>query len=190
MRPLVTLMTCSLLLGGIMAWQPARADGPFRASLHLGATEVDRVIRSSGPWWSSVDERNTALGVSLGYDYSSNLGFRVMYERGNDYATVNVCPPNASCPTVAIQEEMDFSAWHFVALPRFALNRDWSVYGLAGAMSWNLDRDRILPKDSGTEFTYGAGVSWRMSSRLELGFEYQASGIDYDVYRFNVGTRF
>ena len=190
MRTLITLTTCSLLLCGAIASQPARADGPFRASLHLGAAEVDRVIRSSGPWWSSVDERNTALGISLGYDYSPNLGFRVMYERGNDYATVNVCPPNASCPTIAIQEEMDFSAWHFVALPRFSLNREWSLYGIAGAMSWNLDRDRILPKDSGTEFTYGAGISWLMSPRLELGFEYQASGIDYDVYRFNVGTRF
>jgi len=190
MRTLATLTTLALLLYGAMAAQPANAQGPFRASLHLGAAEVDRVIRSGGPWWSSVDERNTALGISLGYDYSPNLGFRLMYERGNDYATANLCPPNATCPTVAIQEEMDFSAWHFVALPRFALNREWSVYGIAGAMSWNLDRDRILPKDSGTEFTFGAGVSWLRSSRLELGFEYQASGIDYDVYRFNVGTRF
>ena len=118
MRTLATLTTLSLLLCGAMAAQPANAQGPFRASLHLGATEVDRVIRSSGSWWSSVDER------------------------GNDYATVNACPPNASCTTVAIQEDKDFSAWHFVALQRFALNRECS------------------------------------------------SGIDYDVYRFNVGTRF
>jgi opacity protein-like surface antigen len=172
--------------------QPAVAQGPWTAAVHFGGAEVDRLITSTdeGAWWSRVDDRRAALGASVAYDFLPMLGVRLMYERGPDYAAENVCPPGATCAAVAIGEEMDFTAWHLAAVPRIALAPDWSLFGTLGAMRWKLRQDTILPGDSGTEFTYGAGLAWRITPSVELGLEYQRSGIDYDTLRFNLGMRF
>jgi len=115
---------------------------------------------------------------------------RAMYERADDLDARNVCPPGATCPAVAIRGRGDFSAWQLAAMPRYRLSRDWALFGTLGAMYWELDRDKVLPGDSGTEFVYGAGVSWRASRRVELGLEYQHAGVDFDALRLNAGMRF
>jgi opacity protein-like surface antigen len=178
-----------VFIAGVVS-PPVWAQGPWSAAVHVGVAEVDRLVTDDGPWWNRVDDRRAVLGASLAYDFLPMLGVRLMYERGHEYEAENACPPGAACPTVAIREEMDFTAWHLVAVPRVALAHDWSLFGMLGAMRWKLRQDSILPGDSGTEFTYGAGLAWRVTATVELGLEYQRSGVDYDALRFNLGMRF
>lgn len=178
-----------LLLGAALCWQPALADGKWSAALHLGNHTVDRLVEDSGSWWSQVDDSSAAYGLSLAYEHSPVLGLRLMYERAGDLAAENRCPPGQACPAVAIDEEVDFTAWQIAVVPRLALGLNWSLFGTLGAMRWELRRDDILPGDSGTELVYGLGLAWR-GQRLEMGVEYQRADIDLDAFRLSAGIRF
>jgi opacity protein-like surface antigen len=162
----------------------------WSVSAHAGQAGVDRLVRAGGDWWSEVDDRNMAVGIALGYEHHRWLGFRLMYERANDFRTINRCPTGAVCPAVALREHADLSNWSFAALPRLQFTRDWALYGIAGAMHWRLRVDGILPGDSGTAFTYGGGIAWRTSPRIDLSMEYQRAKLDYDAWRIGVTGRF
>jgi hypothetical protein len=159
-------------------------------SAHAGQASVDRLVRAGGDWWSEVDDRNMAVGIALGYEHHRWLGVRLMYERAHDFRTINLCPAGAVCPAVALREHADLSNWSFAALPRLQFTRDWALYGIAGAMHWRLRVDGILPGDSGTAFTYGGGIAWRTSPRIDLSMEYQRAKLDYDAWRIGVTGRF
>lgn len=180
-----------MLLALAAAGSPAAAlaDGKWTAGLHVGSTTVDRLVEDSGAWWSRVDDSGTALGLSIAYDYSPLLGIRLMYERAASIGAQNVCPPDATCPAVAISEEVDLSSWQVAVVPRLALGPDWSLFGTLGGMRWKLHEDNVLPGDSGTDFVYGLGLAWR-TGRVQLGLEYQRTGIDSDTFRVNAGLRF
>jgi hypothetical protein len=182
-------MMLALLMGTALCWQPALADGKWSAALHLSNVAVDRLIEDDGTWWNQVDDNTAALGVSLAYEYSPIFGLRVMYEHGAELAAENRCPPDDACPAIAIDEEVDFTAWQIAAVPRLPLGPDWSLFGTLGAMHWELHQDNILPGDSGTEFVYGLGLAWR-AERFEFGVEYQRAGIDLDNFRLSLGLRF
>jgi len=189
-RTLSNTLSLALLAAICCAPAAAQAPSPWQATVHVGMLEVDRLVRDDGAWWTRVDDRKTAPGLSFSYDATPLLRVRAMYERADDLDARNVCPPGATCPAVAIRGRGDFSAWQLAAMPRYRLSRDWALFGTLGAMYWELDRDKVLPGDSGTEFVYGAGVSWRASRRVELGLEYQHAGVDFDALRLNAGMRF
>jgi hypothetical protein len=182
----------ALALIGALPCAPAaaQAPSPWQATVHVGLAEVDRLVRDDGAWWTRVDDRKTAPGLSFSYDVTPLLRVRAMYERATDLAAGNVCPPGATCPAVVIRGRSDFSAWQLAAMPCYRLSRDWALFGTLGAMYWKLDRDDVLPGDSGTELVYGAGIRWRATGDVELGLEYQHAGVDYDALRLNVGIRF
>lgn len=189
----VSVKTSTLFIPPLVALALSCAsaqDKPWSAVLHLGSADVNRLVTDSGPWWNDVDDDATALGVSLGYDVSPMLGLRVMYEEANNLRGDNTCPPDAICPAVVIREDVDFSAWHAAVLPRYEFAPDWTVFGILGAQRWELDRDDRLPDDSGTAFTYGAGVAWQALPLVDVGLEYQASDVDYDAVRLNLEYRF
>lgn len=189
MRQVRTMLLLPLLLGAPLCWQPALADGKWSAALHFGNAAVERLLEDGGAWWSQVDDNSAALGISLGYQYSPMLGVRVMYERAADLAAGNRCPPGQACPAIAIDEEVDFSAWQVAAVPRLPIGQDWSLFGTLGAMHWKLHQDDILPGDSGMELIYGLGLGWQ-GERIELGVEYQRAGVDLNAFRMNAGVRF
>lgn len=179
----------ALLLGAALCWQPAQADGRWTASLHLGNAAIDRLVEDDGQWWSQVDDNGAAVGVSVTYEHSPIFGLRLMYELSAELEAGNRCPPGEVCPAVAIDEEVDFSAWQLAAVPRLPLGPDWSLFGTLGAMRWKLHQDDVLPGDSGTAFVYGLGLAWR-AERIELGVEYQRADIDLDTFRLSLGLRF
>ncbi|TCO75888.1 porin family protein [Chromatocurvus halotolerans] len=191
MRSSVITMTL-LVLPFVAPGLPSASaqDKPWSAALHVGVAEVSRRVTDSGPWWNDVDDDATALGVSLGYDVLPMLGVRVMYEEADNLRGVNTCPADAICPAVVIREEVGLRSWHAALLPRYEFAPDWTVFGTLGAQRWKLDRDDVLPDDSGTAFTYGAGVTWQFLPRLDVGLEYQSSQVDYDAVRLSLGYRF
>lgn len=178
-----------LFLATVVCAPAALADGPWSVAAHVGNAAVDRLVEDSGDWWSRVDDSGAALGLSVAYDYSPVMGVRLMYERAAELAAGNRCPPGDVCPAIAIDEEVDFTAWQIAAVPRLPLGPDWSLFGTLGAMRWELHRDNLLPGDSGTELVYGLGLAWR-GQRIELGAEYQRAGIDLDSFRVSAGVRF
>jgi len=192
MMPRILRRTLPPALLAVICCAPAaaQAPSPWQAAVHVGTIEIDRLVRDSGPWWARVDDRKTTPGLSFTYDVTPILGVRAIYERADDLDARNVCPAGATCPAVAIRGRSDFSAWQLAAVPRYRLSRDWALFGTLGAMYWKLDRDEVLPGDSGTEFVYGAGVSWRATGDVEFGLEYQHAGVDYGALRLNVGMRF
>ncbi|SRR6056297_561238 len=185
-----TRIFSSLPLIALVLSSASAQDKPWSAALHVGTADVNRLVTDSGPWWNDVDDDATALGVSLGYEVSPMLALRVMYEEANNLRGDNTCPPDAICPAVVIREDVDFSAWHAAVLPRYEVAPGWTVFGILGAKRWELERDDILPDDSDTVFTYGAGVSWQAVPLVDVGLEYQASEVDYDAVRLNLEYRF
>ena len=182
--PLAAFLCLALLAGA-----PAAAQGPWSLTAHVGTVEIDRLARDPGAWWADIDDRGTAMGLSVGYDMNPTLGIRLLYERANDLRSVNVCPPGATCPAIAIREEVDFTAWQLALVPRLPLTQAWSLSGTLGIMDWKLRRDDILPTDSDTSLVYGVGFAWR-SGAIELGLESQRADVDYDGLRFSAGVRF
>ncbi len=185
--------TTAALLGLLtftLGSHPALAETPWTLSGHVGNVEADRLVQDTGQWWAEVDDRGTALGLSLAYDFMPTLGMRVLYERADDIEAINRCPPDTPCPAIAFSEAQDFSAWQLALVPRYPVTREFSVFATLGVLDWQLRRDGVLPGDSGTSFLYGAGASWRASELLELSVEYQRADVDYAALRVGVGIRF
>jgi hypothetical protein len=178
---LLVLFLSICYAGPTLAWS---------VSAHAGQAKIDRLVRAGGDWWSEVDDRNMAVGIALGYQHHRWLRFRLMYERANDFRTINRCPDGAVCPAVSLREHADLSNWSFAALPRLQFTRDWALYGIAAAMHWRLRVEGILPGDSGTAIAYGGGVAWRASPRTELSLEYLQANLDYEALRIGVTGKF
>lgn len=168
---------------------PAAAQGSFSLAAHVGSTDIERVQRSGGPWWTDVDDSATSLGLSLGYEFSRILGLRLGYERARDLRATNLCPPGAACPAIAIKEQQDFTTWQLALVPRLPLAGQWSLFGLLGVMDMKLSRDDLLPAGSETSLVYGVGLGRRLGM-AEFGVEYQATDDVYRGLRFNAGVRF
>lgn len=183
-----TLLLVAMLVAA--PWHTAIADGDWMISLHAGQTDVDRLVRSDGPWWNQIDDDHTSYGASIGYEWIRALGFRLMYERVGGLTGLNRCPDGMTCPALAITEDTDAELWSLAALPRLHLTDSWSIFGTLGLMSAELDSDTILPSSSETELTYGVGASWRPVSSLDLGVEYQRSELEHETVRLNLGWRF
>jgi len=183
---------CLFLVASSLVVLPtsAQSERPWSVSVHAGSANVDRLVRESGPWWSDVDDRRAALAIGVGYDPLPVLGLRALYERANGFDALNVCPDGQACPAVSISEDMDFSHWQVVLEPRYPMTNEWSLFASLGVMDWRLSRDDVLPGDSGTDFVYGAGVTWRTTGQIELRVEYQRSGVDYDAFRLGGALRF
>lgn len=183
------LMALLLGLGG-----PAQARGPeagaWVLSGHVGSVEVDRLVRDDGAWWAAVDDRRTAVGLALSHEPLAMFGMRLLYELAQGVRSTNRCPDNGACPAILIREEVELEAWQFALVPRFQLGRNFSLFGTLGAMYWKLNNDELLPGDSGTEFVYGAGLTWLGAGDIEIGLEFQAADVDYRVLRLNLGLRF
>lgn len=179
-----------MLLAAFSCSVATAADKPWTVSIHGGTLEVDRLVKRGGPWWAQVDDDESALGISAEYELLPILGLRVMYERADDLASTNVCPPDTTCPAIAINGKSDFSAWHVMLVPRYALSPNWTAFALLGASDWELDSSGELPGERGTEFSYGLGLDWQATELVNVTLEYQASSIDSDVMRFGLGVRF
>lgn len=177
-------------IAGSLCSAVALAETPWTLSGHVGNIKADRLIQDTGLWWSEVDDRATALGLSLSYDFMPTLGMRVLYERADDIEALNRCPAGATCPAIAFSEEQDFSAWQLALVPRYPVTREFSVFATLGVLDWKLRRDGVLPGDSGTSFLYGVGGTWRASELLELSVEYQRADVDYEAFRVGFGIRF
>jgi len=179
-----------LLLAALSCSAAMAADKPWTVAVHGGTLEVDRLVKRGGPWWAQVDDDESSFGVSVEYELLPILGLRVMYEWADDLASTNVCPPGAVCPAVAINGKSDFTAWHVMLVPRYALSPNWSAFSLLGMSDYELDRSGELPGERGTEFSYGVGLDWQATEVMNLTLEYQASTIQFDVIRFGLGVRF
>ncbi len=166
------------------------AEHRWTLAAHLGNADLDGLTRNAGQFLGDIDDDNTSLGSSLAYEIKPYLGVRAMYERATGFGMVNRCPSGAVCPAVLITDRGDLDAWSLAALPRLRLNDRWSVYGIVGALFWDISTDGQLPGDSGTELTAGAGIGWRPTPRFEFGLEYQHADFDYNAWRLNFGLRF
>lgn len=180
------LLASSLLLA--TATQVQAQEG-WRVGVHGGQTEVDRLVQDSGLWWNDLDDDAFTYGASLGYDFSRNLGMRVMYERTNSLSGTNVCPTDAICPAIVLKESEEAQLWSAALLPRMYLTDDLSVFGSIGASHVEVDSGDTLPGDDDTELSYGAGISWEPAERLRVGLEYQRSEFEHDTLRVNFGWR-
>lgn len=186
--PLITLPTLLLLVAGSVS--VARAEQPWTLSAHLGDADLDGFTKGASGFLGQIDDDNVSLGISLAYEIAPFLGVRAMYEHANGFDMRNSCAPGYSCAAVFITDRADLDSWTLAALPRYHLNDQWSVYGILGVWIWDIDTDGVLPSGSGSEFTAGAGIAWRPSSRIEVGVEYQHANFDYDALRLNLGVRF
>lgn len=178
----------TLLLLALCASAPAGAAG-WTATVHVAQVEVDRVVRDDGLWWAGIDDRTSALGLSLTYRVMPTVGLRLMHERASDLRAINICPPGAACPAVAFREDTDLNTSHALGVAHFPISPAWSMHGMAGVTHWRLSPGPQLPRDSGTDFSYGLGLTWHLAL-FEFGVEYQRAGVDYDALRLNVGFRF
>ncbi|MFU8896757.1 MAG: hypothetical protein ACNA8J_10250 [Gammaproteobacteria bacterium] len=184
-------VSLALLLGLGGAAQARGPDaGAWVLSGHVGSVEVDRLVRDKGAWWAEVDDRRPAFGLALSHEPLSMFGMRLLYERAQGVRSTNRCPDNGTCPAILIREEVDLEAWQFVLVPRLQLGRNISLFGTLGALYWELNSDDLLPGDSGTDFVYGAGLTWLGARDIEIGLEFQAADVDYRVLRLNLGLRF
>ena len=190
----ISIMMLSLVMAPCAL---AQSEYRWTASVHLGNTDLSTLTKRDGsldgPGFNFdgvVRGDQSHWAISLAYEFLPWLGARAMFERATGFDMVNRCPAGRVCATIYLPDRADLESWTLAAQPRFHFNDQLSIHGILGLSFWDISTDGVLPGDSGTDFTVGAGITWRPAPRVELGLEYQYADFDYDAYRFNLGFRF
>lgn len=193
----ISIMMLSLVMAPCAL---AQSEYRWTASVHLGTTDLDTLTSaggsSNGPginYDGALSGDSSHWAISLAYEFLPWLGARAMFERATGFDMIGRCPAGMVCATIFrpdLIDQADLESWTLAAQPRFHFNDQLSIHGILGLSFWDISTDGVLPGDSGTDFTVGAGITWRPAPRVELGLEYQYADFDYDAYRFNLGFRF
>ncbi|KKO43973.1 hypothetical protein WG68_17915 [Arsukibacterium ikkense] len=170
----------------------------WKVSIHTGRASLDSMTEGTEKWlgmetemWHHItDDSGTVLGGSISYLLHPNLSVRGTYERAKDFHTVNSCKPDVVCLTVLISERGDVEHAAIALVPELSLSDKVDLFGSIGFGTTRKSAGPVLTSYSDNSLVYGAGLSYRLSSRLYLSSEYQRAGSDYNVFRFAFGIRF
>jgi opacity protein-like surface antigen len=169
-----------------------RGDGRWFGTVQYGQADYQVMLKGDEPWWGDVDDDGDAFALGFGYHLVPQLGIRVMYERGTGIGATNRCPEDRLilCPAIVFRESTRTDNWSVVAMPRLRFSNAWELYGTAGAMRWRIRPDDTIANSRGTDFLYGAGLSYRFANGFGIGAEYQASNTEYQTLRLTASFEF
>jgi opacity protein-like surface antigen len=186
-RVILALICCMLSGQGLAA-----GDNPWFITGQFGSNEYETVLEGApdADWWSNVDDRGRGLALGLGYELTSGIAIRAMYERASGIEASNRCPPDRVCTPIRIIESANIDSLSLVVMPRHHFDDTWSIYATVGLHYWRIKPEGQFPDGSDTSLLLGAGVEYRFPNRFRLGGETQGSPADYRAFRVSLGYAF
>lgn len=164
MRYALTVVAFALLSSPALA-----QDKGLYLGLGAGMSEYkDACDDISGPG-VSCDDSDTATKIFGGYQFNRNFAVEVGY---TDLGKASASQAGVGSASV------EASGFEILAVGIAPLNPQWSIYGKAGIFQSEVDL-KVSPglgsneSESGTDLTYGFGVSWDMTKNFALRVEYQ-----------------
>jgi len=176
-------------------------ESRFYVSGAIGQSDYKLDASDLGFFAASVDKRDTAFGLALGYQLSNQLGVELGYadfgkakftEQRSANASV-ACTISGSCGPL-ITGDGRAKAVHLSALLSAPLAEAFSIYGRLGVA--NTDRSvgaaassiSVRDGDKKTEALYGIGATYHFNRNVAATIEWQKLN-DTDVSAALIGVR-
>lgn len=172
-----SLLLTSIVLATLSSGARAADTGIYVQALGGGASadDWDRITGNAvgivGTDATAASSLAFGFGGALGYRFSPNLALEVNYLDGGtssvEFATV----------ATLVEIEKRHAGINLIGI--YPLSDQFELYGRFGAAHWNMDTDvtvagvRQSQHQSGNDITYGAGLSYKLFSHLDLLADYQ-----------------
>lgn len=170
MHTRLKFMLTTVLLALVAVSTPALAqDGRGYIGLGLGmSTSKDACVGISGPG-ISCDDQDTAFKILGGYRVNPNFAVEVGYTNLGE-----VSASFTGLGTISIES----SGFEVLAVGIAPVAPNWSLFGKLGFFIWDVDAKDGTGlvgdmSESGSDLTYGFGVSYDFSKSNALRLEYQ-----------------
>ncbi len=157
---------CLLLLAAQVHAHSGHYDHyPFYGGFALGFSGSDEDCDYYG---YNCDGDDTAFKFYGGKRFHENLAFEISYQ---DLGKLD--DEQGPVTTTAESSGLNFSLHGIIPISEF-----WYFYGKAGFMAWETDYTRVgtsttRTDDDGTDFTFGAGVSFTFNEKYEFRAEFE-----------------
>lgn len=130
----------------------------------------------------ALDQDSSAYKLFFGYNFTPYLGLEVAYVNlGNDYTDL-----------FGIDFTQDGAAFELVG--NLPLGPTVDLFGKIGIFSWTVSGNYYYAYDTGTDNTYGMGISFLVAPRLRLRAEYERftdiAGGDVDLISASLSYHF
>lgn len=193
-RMAVRVFAVVLALTGVMLTPSAHAQWILKqdTGLYLGAAVGQAKVRNlcsdaASLGFGSCDEKDTAWKVSAGYQFHRNFGVEAGYVDWGKQTFSN----GVATGTI---ESHGFELLGVASVP---LYRNFSAYAKAGLVRWEADFTAaaggatLTANDKGTDFTYGLGLSYDITTNFAARVEWQRyTDIVMDMWSLGVVYKF
>jgi hypothetical protein len=178
---------------------PPRAqahENGLYVSLKYGTTDVDA---SFGDAFDQViDGDDDSKTIEAGYRWSSHFAIQAGY---HDFGTApgfgTPCDEDAEvCVPIDIPVEAETTAWSLALVPQLPLGKRLSIFGKVGAIALETEvRDRDDVADFLEDFDeedviWGAGLRLQIFGPIQVFYEYEGVGEDYETQSFGASWQF
>lgn len=150
------------LLGSAAMTLSAGALAQAQTGWYVGAEIGQSMIDDDG-----IDEDDTAFKILGGYQLNRSFAVEGAYANLFD------------------KDGVEVTAWELVAVGKFPINNQFSVFGKLGFAMWEADAGAV--DDDGTDLTYGIGVQYDFSPRLGVRAQWQRYDVEVDLDLWTIG---
>ncbi|MDX1383084.1 MAG: outer membrane beta-barrel protein [Thermoanaerobaculia bacterium] len=179
-----------------LALPAAAAEPGLYASFKLGTTDLEASF--GGAFDQVIDGDDDSQAIEVGYRFSRHWAVQAAYhELGTVPGTATPCDPQGVCQPVVTPIAADSTAFSIAAVPQLPLGKRLSLFGKVGVAFWESDvgptgapATEPIPGASGEDLIWGAGVRLAIFGPLELFYEYEGIGDDFETQAFGATFQF
>lgn len=196
-RSAAITLSVALTAAALVVPTGARAhDTGLYLSLKLGTTDVDA---SFGDAFDAVAEGDDdSRTVELGYRWSRFWALQAGYhDLGRVPGFGDPCDPQAEvCAAVVVPVEAETKAYSLSIVPQLPLGRRLSIFGKVGLVALESEvrgRDAVaelFEKISEEDVIWGIGLRLGLLGPLQLFYEYEGIGEDFETQAFGATWQF
>lgn len=164
---LILVIASPLAIAGETGWYVGASIGNTSSDISSG----DLAPACSTVLTCSADDSDSSTNIFGGYQFNRHLAVEGGYVDLGDSATLD-SNNGGGVLTHTTQETTGISV---AGIGRYAFSEEWAVFGKLGMFLWDSDSNfsstagaQLSANDSGTDLTYGVGISYRFGKQLAL----------------------
>lgn len=200
------ILATSLCLCGTLAGQARAGDNNWYAGVALGQSKAD--LPSAAAWdavlatggvtsTSTLDDKDTALGLFVGRSFSRNLAVELSYaDFGETGYTSNITVPALG----TLKVPFEGTSWGVSLVGSLPLNERFSLQAKLGYQFWDAKASVTVGgttidagSDDGSDLMYGLGVKYDINDKFAVRAfwdRYKFDDTDVDFYGIGVQVGF
>jgi hypothetical protein len=199
-RRLVAPLSSAALLTAIALLAPPRAqahDNGLYVSFKYGTTDVDASIGDA--FDQVVDGDDDSQAIEAGYRWSRFFAVQVGYHDFGEIPGLGTpCDEDDEvCIPVEVPIESESTAWSLSLVPQLPLGNRFSVFGKVGAVALETEIDDVgdaldffEDEFSEEDVIWGVGLRLQIIGPIQVFYEYEGIGDDYETQSFGATWQF